>query len=632
MRYFVEISVAGNGYRGAIHPGNPAAAHNVPDLKLAPTDTVTIRGQTYSWNSLLQTLVAYQPQALADLFDERGQLEIGQQLYRQTLGQLPEAERRRLHDPNTAVDIRIVTHDEHIARLPWVLLAYNGLFLAATGWSIALAGKTDLIDCELPPSPRILVIAPEPLQTPPTYADLHLETLEQELVAHDHRLTWGRHLQRVATWADFSEQVKTFAPQIIYYYGHGEGDSQRARLLFADEVDQSRHPVPVADFALQLRNLPTPPLLVYVNCCLGDAAGNLGVGRQLTDFVPAVITNRTLASTSAAQAQALALWKSVLLAGETPQRAVANLYRGLIDLRLTTADVRWLTPVLHCHYDRWQANPPTPPSRLVHDPHWHLKIDRVIQFSVVAEQTRQMLRERKPRSHAFVWYGREGEGIEIFHQRLNIELRASLGNVYLDEVRPEWPMEFANFHRSCQDMLCEAFEVSELAAIPARIRAKTAGAFGQQTLVYVRHQPVRSPKVLDADKFQRYTEWWDNVFAPLLEPHQFALLGVSFLVNDPVKFQARMERIEDLDLHLTAVRLLDEMEKLALKDLRDFLRKHNLRFPLERRDQVLSKILTKTGGRYEQTVEELKNLVNLAWDLDDETAAAPKVEKEEDDW
>lgn len=356
------------------------------------------------------------------------------------------------------------------------------------------------------------------------------------------------------------------------------------------------------------------------------------MGRQLSAFVPAVITNRTVAMVEAAQAQALALWEDLLLRGLAPHQAVARLYSRLGDLKLSTTDVRWLTPVLHGNYATWRATPPSPPSRFVHTPHWHLKIDRVVQYSVVAEQTRQMVRERKPRTHAFVWYGREGEGIEIFYQRLTMELRESLGNVFVYEVRPEWPMEFADFHRSCADMLLEAFGVNELAAIPARIRAHTAGARGVQTLVYIRHQPVRSPKILDSGKFQRYLEWWDSNFAPLLEPHQFALLGVSFLVNNPVGFLNRMSVLEEVDLQLSAVMLLNQMEKLALSDLRDFLRKHNVRLPLARRDQVLTQILERTGGRYEQTVEELKNLVSLAWNLEDDLPADATAEETEEEW
>lgn len=631
MRYFVEISNTDKDYTGFIHQGNPTSAQLLSNLKLGPDTEIIIKDQAYRFVALLQALIGYALNNRDLIFDERGQLEIGHYLYSQTLGQLPENERRRLHNADE-VDIRIITQDEHIARLPWALLAYNGIFLSTTGWSVTLSGVTDLVDYELPPSPRLLVIAPQPDGILGTLAEQHLDALEDLLSAHDHLLTWDRHLKLVRTWEEFTRQVKTFEPQIVYYYGHGVGGMDRSRLVFADGANNQRYDAPVADFALQLRNLPNPPQLVYVNCCRGDAAGYLGVGKQLEAFVPAVVTNRTVAMVDAAQAQAMAFWENVLLRGIAPHQAVASLYSRMGDLNLSTADVRWLTPVLHCHYDHWRANPPTPPSRLAHDPHWHLKVDRVVQFSVVAEQTRQMLRERKPRTHAFVWYGQKNEGIETFHQRLNVGLRESLDNTFVYEVRPVWPLEFTQFHRSCQDMLTEAFSVNELQAIPARIRAKTAGASGKQTLVYMRHQPVASPKILNSENFQTYLEWWDNEFARLLEPNQFALLGVSFLVDNPTRFLDRMERLEQLELAMTTVRLLDQMEQLALKDLRDFLNTHNVRLPLQRREQVLKKILEKTDGHYDQTVEELKNLVSLAWDLSEEEPSRPKTEKDEEDW
>ncbi len=85
------------------------------------------------------------------------------------------------------------------------------------------------------------------------------------------------------------------------------------------------------------------------------------------------------------------------------------------------------------------------------------------------------------------------------------------------------------------------------------------------------------------------------------------------------------ERLEDMDLHKTVFWLLDKMEKIARRDLLNFLRTHNIRLPLKRRDQVLEKILERTGGRYESTIEELKNLVDRAWNLAAEEA--PEMEQ-----
>ena len=509
--------------------------------------------------------------------------------------------------------LRIVTTDEHVARLPWVLLADDRKgFLSIAGWSVVVSSQMETSDVELPPSPRMLLVAPEPKGVARTGAGAHGEALENMLSAADSRLSRNQHLWVAETWEAFKTLVSDVEPEVVYYYGHGLGTADTTRLVFASGRERQRIDKPAADFALCLRNLVTPPYLVYVNCCQGDAGGFLGVGKQLEDFVPVVITNRTVARIETAQAQAMALWEDILLEGMAPHRAMAGLYRRMGRLDLSTADARWMTPVLHAHYGAWRANPPPAPDRRLHDPHWHLKIDRVTQFSTVATQTRQMLRECKPRTLAFAWYGREGEGVGIFHQRLNVELREDLSGVHVYEVLPEWPDDLYNPGRSFSDMLIEAFKVNRLEDIPARIRTQTHGATGRQILVYVRHQPVDSPELINPGTLGEYLRWWNSIFVPLLEARQFALLGVSFVVQNPPAFRdfvVEHERLQELYLDRTIFRLLQEMEQIARQDLLDFLRTHSIDLPLDRMDAKLNAILERTGGRYEATIEELKVLI-----------------------
>jgi len=254
-------------------------------------------------------------------------------------------------------------------------------------------------------------------------------------------------------------------------------------LLFASGQGDRLDRRPVADFAQVLRNLDRAPALVYVNCCQGDAGGDLGVGRLLEAFVPAVITNRTLAMIETAQAQALALWEALLMKGESPDAALALLYSRRIGPDVRADEVRWMTPVLHGHYSDWTANVPPPLRRDVHDPFWHLKVDRVEQVGVVKDQTRQMLREGKPKAHAFLWYGEPGEGVDIFHNRLDKELREDNPDNRVWTVHPYWPDELVTPHRSFSDMLCEACGVSDLEDISAQFRHLTGGATGKGALL-----------------------------------------------------------------------------------------------------------------------------------------------------
>ncbi len=633
MRLYIELNKEAGGYTGSVRMEGRSDAAVLSDPRLGENDKVEIKGKKYKWKYLVRALIRHKKNDLSLAFDERGQTAIGACLYSEIFGKgsgLPQRDRKQLH-ASKEVDIRIITDDEHIARLPWVLLADKGVLLSAEGWSVSLSWTKEPADCELPPSPKILIVAPQPVGAGKTRAEEHLEELERMLSQKDPLLTRGSRLREVNTWEEFLARGVAFEPDVVYYYGHGEGDGagDNARLLFASGEKHRLVKKPMADFALVLRKLKRSPVLVYVNCCYGDAAGFLGAGRQIGRFVPAVVTNRTVAMIRAARQQAMAFWEDVVLRGLAPHEAVSNVYRGLTDLGMSTSDIRWMTPVLHAGYGGWKANPPIPKDRTIHDPNWHVKIDRVSQYHIVAGETRLMLREGEPKSRAFVWYGKEGQGIDLFHKRLNIGLRDELPNANVYEVRPEWPFDLADEAASFRDMILEAFEVSSMAHIPARIRAETRGESGKRTLVYVRHLPVRSPKLINPKTLRTYLQWWDAHFTPILETNQFALLGVSFVVKNSSMFQKIMlkkEGMNDLFLDRTVFRLLDEMENLAKKDLNDFLHTHKINLPRDKRDEIIDRIIEMTGGHYEKTIEELKEMVERWRDYKPE----PETESERD--
>ena len=613
---FVEIQAENGGYAGSIHQGDREQRVPLGPLALGP-DVKPLPDLGWTLARLMETIRSFDAETLK-AFDARAQLDLGRYFYAQTLERLPEHWRRQIHHTG-GIDLRVMSDDEWIAGLPWSLLAERGVFLSAVGWSISLAQSLRDSVCVLPPSPRILLIAPQPEGQERTFARRHLEELEELLSEHDPRLTIGDRLRLAVTWREFLGLTEHFQPQIVYYYGHGVGDMRQSRLLFAEGPLRQADPKPLADFALALRRLPEPPLLAYLNCCLGDAGGFLGAGLQLGEFIPAVLSNRTVAQVKIVQAQALSFWRQVLLQAVPPHRAAASLYRSIDLKRHGFEDIRWFTPVLHCRYSEWQAQISSRPDRLSDDQNWHLKIDRTQQYSIVMAQTALMLREQKPKSLVFVWYGREGDGVEIFHKRLSVELKDIQGRPHVYQVRPRWPEHLEDYHSAFSDVLCEAFEVNSLEAIPQKIRAES---HGKQTLVYVRHEPARSSgsdSLLNPKRLKEYVRWWNTEFAPKLEGNQFALLTVSFLVNNPPKFQEYVEdeNIETLDTRNTVFWLLNEMETLAKKDLRRFVNTHNIDIPEDRLDRVLDKILQRTGGRYELTIEELKQIRREAWREDE---------------
>ncbi len=633
MQYFVKIEKGNRGYTGSVIRDNQVKVE-LKDIKLGVDDDVKVTGNNHKLGILVDAIIESNSDDIQNVFHERGLMEIGEYLYENIFSKLPEDEIKYLKRTSDVEEIKvcIVTEDEHISRLPWVLLSSSNDFLSALGWSVYVSSSSEHDDCELPPSPRILIIAPVPAGVENTRAKTHIENVENKMSTSDHRLRIGNKISVAYTWEDYKRFVAEFVPEIIYYYGHGVGDSNSTSLVFATGKGNEQKNVPVVNFAQVIKQMRQKPRIVYVNCCQGDAGGKLGVGQQLEREIPFVITNRTVASIDVAQSQAVAFWDEVVNKGVAPHRAVAGLYSKMTDHGVDTSDLRWMTPVIYCRYEKWHSHPPqTDRDRY---PHWHLKIDRVTQFGTVVWQTNEMLREQKPKCRAYIWYGEDGQGVDIFHERLKVCLGTDLNNTSFYEVLPVWPTELENPYRSFKDMLLEAFEVNELEMIPARIRAMTGGTSGKQTLVYIRHQPVKSKKIINPKTLKSYLEWWDSVLVPLLGNNQFALLGISFIVEKPPQLRNAIEKRKILEMELkdTTVRLLDAMEKLAKTDLLDFLRDHNIRLPEKFRNEKIEKILEITEGHYEKTIDELRELVDREWDMSDDEKGEDVLQEDEDDY
>ena len=604
--------------------------------KLSPDDVLTLKGREVILDDLSQALICSNQDWINAYLDERGQVEVGHYLYQQIFGKVSPYE---LAEDGAGVEVRIITKDENIARLPWVLLAHEGVFLSTMGWSVSLSADIQTADYELPPRPKILAVVPQPKTLEATGAEEHLQDIRELLTAAD--LVYGDDscFRIVSDLPSFYEELAALQPDILYYYGHGIGDQHATRLLFADQKGRTVE-TPLPDLAAAFHSLPEHerPKLAYINCCQGDSGGLLGAGRQLLKHIPAVVTNRTTAFMNAARPQALAFWESLLLRGDSPHTALSATRSRLGSLGLTTADIRWMTPVLHCRYERWRANPPILPKddRSQHDQgNWHLKVDRQVQYSLVSYLIRTMLRTRQVKGYAFLWYGHPEQGLNIFHRRLDVELREELHDTDVYPIFPVWPEEMADPHRSLSEMICKAFEVPTPASIPGRIRTDGCRTAGNPVLVYICHEPLQTPERFHPKYISTYLKWWANEFLPLLPESAFALLGFSYATNQPENFYKALTsdlQPDKLDLGGRGVfEILNELSAVNKEDLHRFLQTHSIHLPSDLRNKVLNDILDCTQGSYLRILEELRNLKNRCY-REELEASAMKKDSDNDPW
>ncbi|HKV39013.1 MAG TPA: hypothetical protein VJX67_07360 [Blastocatellia bacterium] len=611
-RYFVEVERWGEEmFRCRLHAGDFIALRSAEGAKLGERALVRINRQTLRLGDLIDRLAQDPPRALSDLMDERGQRELGNYLHDQLFAN--GASPPLITSNDGAVDMRIIASDEHILRLPWMLLANSSGFLSARGWAVSFAAQAEYGRCSLPEAPRILVAMPQPKGVSSTGGPAHLKELEPIFNQRSRSISSkGHNLQVVTTWENFRTMIFNYRPEIIYLYGHGLGGLSSSRLLFASS-DERALEVTIADVADCIRAARLCPKLIYLNCCKGDAGGLLGAGHQLRDLSPAVITNFTSADINAAKAQGLSLFRSILLDGHPPHEAMRRIRTDLGGMNLSLGDMRWIAPVLHCSYSEWDGKPPTLPTP-DRDLSWRFSLDRSSQYGEVSHKVREMLKRSRPKSLAYIWYGREGEGVEVFHQRLKEDLQQEIWSVSegaaLIQYQPDWPLEFDNPQRSFHDMITQAFGVTALDEIPAVVRKKAYRGPGQLTLVYVRHMAKHESKLLTPEMLRLYLEWWDQHLVKRLDAYSFWLLGIAIEVDQPPRFLEEVEKaLAGIELDSTSHTVLDEMDKLAERDLQNFLVENVTKLSTSREKELIRRIIRKTGGKYEMTLREIEKVI-----------------------
>jgi hypothetical protein len=630
-RIFITLERQGDVVSGSLLFHEKKKAYQLNNLELLPTSHLVIDGRPVTLQDVVGTFLQFKLTATDLITSERGQFEVGCYLFSQIFAVLSDTERRIVIEER--VDARIVTEDEHLMHLPWSLLAAGEVFLCARGWSVSLSAALDqCADCTLSPSPKILIIAPEAPNWDPTLPEPHIKELEGLLsrVNPVHKL--GKNLRWVSTWEEMLSELDTFQPDVLYYYGHGAGDARSSELLFTSKPRDGSHSdgmpvtekvISAAEFASVLRGLgKNGPRLAYINCCLGDAGGRLGVGRQLSSCVPAVVTNFTTAYRESAQKQALAFWVSTLIEGASPHEAIAGIRaKSVGDLNLSYSDPRWLTPALHSSYVKWncRSSVSSPPDDL----HWRFHLNRIHQFGQVLYQTKRLLQGRSRRSLAYMWYGLEGQGIQHFYERIEKELPAYLLDVYLSPVRPKWPDHYSPFHDSVGQMLADAFNVGKFEEVRPKINYIYADHGKRPLLLFIEHPPIEAEMNFKPERLLHYLAWLDKCLVNNLTKNVYALIGLSFIGREPKDL--RREILDQLTLSDTEFdhidfHLLEEMKALERRDLIEFLRGLDNRWPTSRREGILSGIISRTGGVYDRVLEELEPMIsqNRIWDLEEE--------------
>ncbi len=349
-------------------------------------------------------------------------------------------------------------------------------------------------------------------------------------------------MRHVRTCDQFDQALSDSRFDLIYYYGHGRGDQLASCLVFEDSAEQliEKPFASVAD-AVCRRDEDERPVLIYINCCQGDAGGMLGAGHQLCQAAPCVITNRTVAKIDTARRQAREFWKVLLKQAQPPHVAASVLYQQPDAIGVSRNEVHWFTPVVHAHYSSWSAQPITDDHEIPED--WNLNLDRVAQYSELTHRIRVLRRERTRRAIAFIWFGEVGQGMRLFHERLEVKLNEDIGDDRVKTWHPRWPDSLG--HKDFKDIaatewkdcLTETFHVSQIKDIAARLRAEAR----HEKVILLRFPHVEQSWLdrMNPRELRGYLRWWDDhVLQEIPDEDRLFVLTFSFETQHVKKFSA----------------------------------------------------------------------------------------------
>lgn len=606
-RFFVRIKKKGGLYYSKISDKSGTIFIKNAQLELNPNaqieDGISLRDVVEKFNSGIGNL-----SELKNFFTDARQLKIGNYLYDQLFSRWLD----RPQGQGLFAEICIITKDEYLLQIPWTLMADKGIFLTSSRWKIFQSPFLPKGLITLNPYPKILIILPQPQNYSITDGDTHLENLKALLQTVAPDLASDSCLKVVYTW-DELQQIFDFKPQIIYYYGHGEYRSGVSRLIFEKRETNEADSKAVKDFSKLLRKLETAPQIVYLNTCPGETTRWLGVVNQLAEIVPVVIANRITTHNNFSRQIAINFFYNLLKNNTTPVDAI-NEATSMLSQEMN----RCFTPVCYATYqdyqewksipgkaEKWTSRNPTP--------NWLITVDRNEQCRHLVYETMKMIKNKTPRSLGFFWYGESGEGVDIFHKRFRNELRNYVHDVVLLDKTIEWPTIVDEISASLEELYRDSFKVENLEDIRIAISQLHPYISGKTRIVLIDHLPfeVGKTKRINSNVLEEYLSWWSTRLIHCFPHELYVLLGMSFIVPTELLEEFSKDTKEILDSAATdhfATSFLPCLKKLEASDLIEFFRTHPTVIPPDKLREVIKNVLKKSDGRYEETLNLLKDV------------------------
>jgi hypothetical protein len=558
--------------------------------------------------------------------DDAGMHDIGRFLYQATVGKYTGHELMQ-----EGIDFRIISTCEHIHRLPWSMLARDEdiLFLRQCDWQITLAREHNDQSITLPSLPSILVFSPEEIDDDrygKTGTDEHIKALQNMLQGEIFSYKDSKLFRLVRTPVEVERALKRQHFDVLYYYGHGEGDGLSSCLRLQAETEEKPHSGTMS--LMQLRELMShavggAPKLCYINACNSASGGKMGAGLQLGNVCAAVVANRTEAWVSVAQRQGIEFLKKLILDAIPPHEA---LHRTISSVHEDARDLSWATPILTRHYTDWQCErQPSLHHLNRQDKDWRVKLDRTMQSGLLNEFMKAVLNGNVD-TLCCLWYGTKEDLVDMLHERIQhtvpdtfdlIPCNLSWDNYLISQNNKDHYQPHV-FRQS----LLAAFHCSHHSApnsiesIP-RFLKEISLHYGSHGIIFHLRLQITRPASQDwaiPIRLRAFLNWWQEEVAPKFKQARIPTvmtmayeLGHEHFQKLEKQFEKNLKELSKNEKEFM-IELLPPLSSVNEDDIYRFIKIYGLPIPQYLAEREVPEIIKQTKGAYQKALDRLINL------------------------
>ncbi|HEX4966462.1 MAG TPA: toll/interleukin-1 receptor domain-containing protein [Thermoanaerobaculia bacterium] len=516
------------------------------------------------------------------------------------------------------VRLRIQAEEARLSGLPWRLTSWKGQPLVDAGWIFTTTHTGEAVEDRLTTAPsNVLVVAP---QTPGNGGGPH-DPGHAQAVCDVLKKAWptGRdpgYVQIARTKAQLVEGLRGLRPHILYVYGSGRVAGGRPSLLL--EGERGSEPLVLADLRPLFSAAGHAPAVVYLNTeGLTDAGGSTP-DQILGDGVPLLIWRRRPEWSADSTTLALLWLHRWLGQGEDPAAAFHQVQR---DAYPPSCEAQTLA--IHSNYRAWRTSTyQASPQR--HYP--SLRLDRDHQKSLVRKHAEELVRSGSRRVMALVPYAATGNSIPLLSDQLRHDLELSLSHLAeIAWVRLELPETRANLRRDLEEELKLQLGAQPNEPVPYLLRRHAPKVVrpGRKPVLWLDWGAFGASPGLQPGLKDGHLEAWLRFSSEFLGTQcpddlrivSYAALEIPETASEEISSRLKAQRRQPW-CRTPAFRLseLPPLGKVAEADLLDFLEDPaNSSCDPGIQTEIAERLVTKTGGTFEETVALLQEAESGSW-------------------